>query len=178
MLSKRVLWIPLLLLALATTTTSAQSLNGDWNIRSATLHGKDVPSAVLGAMKLNLTANGFTATSQSLQSTGSYTTSQGQGQQITFKIDGGADQGRELKAIYQFVGQDLQICYSENATAPTVFQSTPQNRFLVVVYTKSQIAAAGNRGIPPGAAGALGRGGAAGAAGAGAGNAGLSGPDD
>ena len=176
MINKKLLLVPLVLVALSTMNVSAQNLNGDWNIQSATLHGRSVPAAVLSAMKLNLTSNGFTATSQSLTSTGSYTASQGQGgNQITFKIEGGADQGRELKAIYQFVGQDLQVCYSENATAPVGFQSTAQNRYLIVMYTKRQVAAAG---IPP-RGGGLGRGAAdAAASGAGGGSTGLGGPDD
>ncbi len=151
-----------------------QSLTGQWRITNGVMHGNPVPAAVLSAMSLNFTDSTFTATSQSVVSSGSFTVNTTvTPNQATFVIGQGSDNGRELKAIYQFTGTNLLITFSETAQFPSGFQSTPANRLLSLTYSQG---AAGAGTATSGVAG--GQPPAPGQAAAGTAGTGLGGPDD
>lgn len=132
-----------LCVGILSVTAQAQTLTGNWNVVEGTLHGVPVPASILKAMALNLSQTSFSATSQSLNSSGTYTVNNAANPaQIVFTIDAGADNGRELKGIYQLQNGSLQITFSESAEFPTEFSSSAGNKYLALTYSQTQVAGA------------------------------------
>jgi uncharacterized protein (TIGR03067 family) len=116
-------------------TVPAQSITGEWEVAGGAMYGQLIPSNVAYTMTLNITGDQFTADSGNLKSSGKVTfDDQATPGQITFKIDGGDDPGRELKGIFKFEGRNLMITFSETDEFPTAFESTADNRYLALSY--------------------------------------------
>jgi len=112
-----------------------RAIEGDWEITEAMVSGQEVPSDILSTMKLKITSGNFDAKSGNSMSKGVISdVSRSSPQQILFKINDGADSGREIKAIYELKNQNLTIAYSQSEDFPTEFTSTKENRFLVMTY--------------------------------------------
>ena len=115
--------------------TDAQSVNGEWTLKSCTINGEEVPSGDLGEMSLSLKTTQFKAKSGGRESSGTLKTDlKASPWQATFTIRSGEDSGRELKAIYQKVGNDLQVVFSRNGEFPMSFDSTADNQYAVMTY--------------------------------------------
>lgn len=126
------------LLFAAGASVEAQSIPGDWEVAGGALYGKLIPSNVAYSMTLNIAGDQFTADSGNLSSTGTVTSdNQKTPGQISFKIDGGDDPGRELKGIFKFEGPNLMITFSETDEFPTAFESTAENRYMALSYQAS-----------------------------------------
>ncbi len=119
-------------------STQAQSITGEWEVAGGAMYGKLIPSNVAYTMTLNITGDQFSAESGNLKSTGTVTAdTQSTPPQITFKIDGGDDPGRELKGIFKFEGRNMMITFSETDQFPNVFESTADNGYLALSYQAS-----------------------------------------
>ena len=130
----------------APAMVSAQAMNGKWEVAGGTLHGKTIPSNVAYNMLLDISNTSFTANSGNLSSNGTITANpQISPAQVTFKIDGGDDSGRELKGIYKFEGQTMTITFSESSDFPADFNSTADNKYLTLTYQPSTGRATNNR---------------------------------
>lgn len=111
------------------------NIEGDWEITEAMVSGQEVPSSILSSMKLKINRGNFDAKSGSSMSKGKISNAGGSSpKQILFTINDGADNGREIKAIYELQNQNLKIAYSQSDDFPTEFTSTKANRFLVMTY--------------------------------------------
>ena len=113
----------------------AQSVVGQWTIIEGQVAGQKVPPEILAAMSLKLDQSTFEAKSGTANSSGMLTNNPRTAPfQMVFKINKGADSGREIKAIYQFVNGNLQIAFSQTAEFPTVFESSSDNKYLLLTY--------------------------------------------
>ena len=120
------------------TAAEAQSITGEWEVAGGAMYGKLIPSSVVYTMTLTITGDNFTANSGNLTSTGTVTAdAQATPSQITFKIEGGDDPGRELKGIFKFEGRNLMITFSESDEFPAAFESTADNGNLALSYQAS-----------------------------------------
>ena len=150
-LRKRILTtaVAIVLPAMLTVASNAQSMDGQWKVNAGTIYGKEIPNYVLDAMQLNVTGSQFTAMSGNMESTGTVNVN-AQAGQLTFNIGGGDDTGRELKALYQLQGTLLRITFSETGEFPSGMDSTEENKYLSLTYTPGQRVAGG---APPAAPG-------------------------
>lgn len=112
------------------------AIEGEWEITGATVSGQEVPSDILSTMKLNIKRTSFDAKSGNSASKGKISkVGKASLKQLLFKINQGADSGREVKAIYKKEKEDLMmIAYSQSEDFPTEFTSTKDNRILVMTY--------------------------------------------
>lgn len=116
----------------------AQSLNGQWKIIEGVMAGQTVPSDTLAAMSLNLNRKTFEAKSGSANSSGTLTNNpHSTPSQLVFQINQGADSGREIKAIYQHIGGNMQIAFSQTGEFPKDFESNSDNKNLLLTYNSS-----------------------------------------
>ncbi len=124
----------------------AQTIDGDWTVTEGEYAGAPVAKDALDAMSLKVTKNKFDAKSGDSLSKGSITSqSRSRPPQLVFKIDSGADAGREVNAIYELKGSILKIAFSQSAEFPEGFDSTTDNKLLVLTYKNNKPVAA-NRG--------------------------------
>ena len=123
----------------------AQTLAGDWMITDGMFAGEKVPKDALDSMSLKMTRNSFDAKSGETMSKGKLTNqASSQPPQLVFKIDSGTDVGREIKAIYEFKGSILKIAFSQSEEYPSGFDSTADNKILVLSYkSKAPVSARG-----------------------------------
>jgi uncharacterized protein (TIGR03067 family) len=134
----------------------AQSLDGNWVVKSGILDGKLVPDIALTSMVLNVTSTKFEARSGSFSSLGTLAANAlASPAQLEFTIDSGADAGRKLKAIYALENGQLKVTFSQDDIFPSTFDSTESNRYLSLVYALGQAAStasntsAGSSETPP-----------------------------
>jgi uncharacterized protein (TIGR03067 family) len=113
----------------------AQSLDGQWSVAGGMMHGKTVPAGPLASMSLSISGAKFEAKSGGMVSSGALgANTLASPAQLEFSIDTGADQGRKVKAIYEVQNQELKIAFSETDEYPTSFESSEQNKYLVLSY--------------------------------------------
>lgn len=111
------------------------NIEGDWAITEAVVSGQEVPTDILSTMKLKIERGSFDAKSGETMSKGKISNvDRNSPSQILFKIDSGVDSGREVKAIFKMENKNLKIAYSLTSDFPTDFNSTKENRFLVMTY--------------------------------------------
>ncbi len=116
----------------------AQSVIGQWTIIEGVMAGQTVPAETLAAMTLKLDRLTFEAKSGAANSSGKLTNNPRiTPAQLVFQIDNGADAGREIKAVYQYVGGNMQIAFSQSDEFPTDFESTSDNKNLLLTYKSS-----------------------------------------
>lgn len=113
---------------------SLTSLEGEWKPVTGTLHGQTVPATAFNSMKLIFSSGTFSAESGGLVSTGTVEADASGANRLKFTITAGADTGRTLSALYRVDGTTLSIVFSETQSFPDAFQSTPANRYLVMIY--------------------------------------------
>lgn len=113
----------------------AQNIKGDWQLKSCTINGQDVPSEQIEGMQLSMTYAEFEATAGDRKSSGKLDNqNRQQPARLTFTIDSGEDAGRVLYAIYKRMGTELQIVFSRNEEYPSDFESTASNQYAVMNY--------------------------------------------
>jgi uncharacterized protein (TIGR03067 family) len=116
-----------------------QTLEGEWTPMEGQINGQTVPADVIGMMSLKISQDRFDAKSGDLMSQGKLMMGTGSSPaQIVFVIDGGNDTGREIRAIYSLVNQQLTIAFSQSGEFPTDYVSTETNRVLVMKYNNPQ----------------------------------------
>lgn len=137
------------------------SLNGQWHVRRAIMNGSEVPDDALASMKLTVNNGDFTAESGGLSSQGKFANG-GSADQLSVKINSGADSGRDLKAKFRMENGELTIAYSQS-NFPTSFNSAAGSNILVLIYGKgarpvsaSRSATASNEGQPKATSGTTG----------------------
>ncbi len=110
------------------------SLDGEWRPTAGVLHGQPVPASALSTMKLTLTNGTFRGESSGIISSGSVILEPGSTSRARFAISSGSDNGRTLPAIFHLDGKKLTIVFSETGEFPAAFESTADNRNLVMIY--------------------------------------------
>lgn len=128
--------VTLVVASLVHQSVDAQTLNGDWRVISGVVDGQRVPTASLAAMRLKIDSAHFAAVSGNLTSEGTVSANVlPNPAQLTFSIEKGADAGNQIFAIYKLDANSLTITYSRDKSFPTTFDSTPQNRYIKLVYS-------------------------------------------
>ncbi len=112
------------------------ALDGSWQPERGTMHGEVVPTSALGVMALVVSNGTFKASSGSLSSTGRMNQTGYLSNQFDLNIEGGADQGRLIKAIFKVENQMLTITYSESGEFPITHDSSADNKYLTLIYKK------------------------------------------
>lgn len=142
------LWIvPLIAMLVSVNTVWGQNdLDGEWSIISGQMSGTPVATESTAQMSLKITSTKFEAKSGDMVSTGIITSVEGSNPtQATFKIESGADAGREIKAIYRKQSGGFRIAFSQDNEFPVSFASNGQNQYLVLNYKNAKADVASRR---------------------------------
>lgn len=147
MFQKMIGLLGVVLLCLVAAPTWGQTLNGQWRVKTGVVDGQTVPAASLRSMTLTIDKARFSAVSGNLTSSGTLLANiQADPAQLVFTIESGADAGNKVFAIYKLDTSGLMVTYSKDGSFPTTFDSTPENKYVKLVYTTgtaSSTAAAG-----------------------------------
>ena len=136
-------------ISFAASPVSAQGLRGDWKIESGQYAGDSIVATALSSMSLKFTGDKFEAKSGDSVSSGKVTqNARARPAQLVFKIETGADAGREIKAIYQQTNNKMKIAFSQDSSFPLNFASSTSNKLLVLDYQTTGQSVAGNTGVP------------------------------
>ncbi len=108
------------------------ALEGDWTGDSASLEGNSVNAS---QMTLQFSSGAFQARSGQMSSNGTLKLATDDGQ-LTFSIDGGADAGKKIPALYRVENGILTITYSQDDQFPTSHNSTSANKYCSVTFRK------------------------------------------
>ncbi len=142
--------ISLVVATLVYQSAEAQTLNGDWRVISGVVDGQRVPTASLAVMRLKIDSAHFSAVSGNLTSEGTVSANVlPNPAQLTFTIEKGADAGNQIFAIYKLDANSLTITYSRDKSFPISFESTPQNRYIQLVYSTGAATGATAGTTPP-----------------------------
>ncbi len=111
-----------------------KTLIGLWFAVQAHIGGNDITSAFANE-KMEITNTGYKIWSSDMVSdSGSLTFFDGTNELDILGING-PNQGKLFKCIYKMEGDNMIICYSL-ADRPTSFESTKENKFVLITWTK------------------------------------------
>ena len=109
-------------------------LPGTWRPVRAELDGQEAPSMAIERMELVLTAESYTVSfAGTIHDRGAvkFTDSS-----LTLTGQLGANDGRDIPAIYQLVGDRLRICYGLDGTTPAEFKTGANSQRYLVTYRR------------------------------------------
>lgn len=113
----------------------SQPYIGTWSMAEAVDNGIKVPSSKLKMMRLAMNRAGFRAYEDKEKSSGNLTVDESTSPvRMTFEITRGSDKGREVKAIFKKLDDQIQIAFSRAAEFPADFSSRPGDGILLVTY--------------------------------------------
>jgi uncharacterized protein (TIGR03067 family) len=138
---KNILLFPILLLgfmgvlilaACSSTITTTPTLAGSWAPQSAELGGKEFPVSNFDGAILRLTADKYDFAGDK----GTYSLlSEGQPSRMDIHGEVGPNAGRTIRAIYEFTGGQLTVCYQlGKGERPGEFKSSLGPQVLLVKY--------------------------------------------
>ena len=118
--------------------SSAAGIEGTWQIVSAELAGERMPDLVTHQIEVELDDGGYAVrfggevADRGTYELGVHPTAQA----ITLTGVVGTNAGRTIPAIYQFVGEQLHICYGLDGVAPAAFATQPGAALFLAVYRR------------------------------------------
>ncbi len=114
---------------------------GTWSAVSAAMAGTPFPNAVTESISLTLSGEQYEVNVGGQIDKGTCITDVTQSpHQMTIQGTEGPNAGKTMLAIFDFPGDDeMRICYDLSGAAhPTVFESTPANKFFLVSYARKK----------------------------------------
>jgi uncharacterized protein (TIGR03067 family) len=116
-------------------------IEGLWQPLKAELSGEIAPEMVLSRMTLTLRAGRYTVHfGGEISDQGAYAiSSRDPHAALTLSGERGANQGKEIPAIFQLVGDRLRVCYGLDGNRPENFATTAETRFYLVTYRRTSL---------------------------------------
>ena len=113
-------------------------IEGRWLIESAELAGEVMPDLVATKIDVELAGGAYTVRfGGEVADRGTYALgSHPAGKAITLKGVEGTNAGRTIPAVYQFVGDQLQICYGLDGVVPPAFATKPGTAHFLARYRR------------------------------------------
>ena len=114
------------------------AIEGLWQIESAELAGEKMPDFVAGKIDVELAAGAYTVRfGGEVSDRGTYELGvHPAGHAITLKGLVGTNAGRTIPALYQFVGDQLRICYGLDGVVPAAFATQPGAAHFLAHYRR------------------------------------------
>ena len=113
-------------------------IEGHWQIVSAELAGEKMPDLVAHKIEVELASGKYTVrfggeiADHGNYALGAHPTAKA----ITLTGIKGTNAGRTIPAIYQFVGEELHICYGLDGSAPGAFATQPGTAHFFAIYQR------------------------------------------
>jgi uncharacterized protein (TIGR03067 family) len=110
------------------------NLHGNWRPVRAELDGQEAPAMALDRMELLFTQERYTVSfAGEIHDHGvwSFTAST-----LTLTGQHGANDGREIPAIYQLAGERLRVCYGLDGNVPAEFKTAANSQRYLVIYRR------------------------------------------
>jgi uncharacterized protein (TIGR03067 family) len=117
-----------------------KSVVGTWVPVSAVIGGKEFPEEVTKSIKMTLTETNYTVDVGGKIDKGTYTLDK-KAKIKTLEIKGteGPNKDKTFKAIYEFKGDNLRVCYDlSGAKYPTEFKSEPNTLLFLAEYKREK----------------------------------------
>ena len=117
-----------------------QALKSEWTVAKATLGGNNIFES-LKVLQFTIHDDGkYTAKLGEMKDEGAFTLDvSATPKSMIIKPTGGPSKDKTLKGIYQLDGNMLTICYDmEGKVTPMKFESTAENKFLLVEYKRKK----------------------------------------
>ena len=116
----------------------AAIIEGHWQIESAELAGENMPDLVAHKIEVELTAGTYTVRfGGEVADHGTYALGPHPvAKAITLTGIAGTNAGRTIPAIYQFVGEQLHICYGLDGTAPGALVTKAGAAHFLAIYRR------------------------------------------
>ena len=114
------------------------AIEGTWLIESAELAGEIMPDSVAGKIAVELAAGSYTVrvggevSDRGIYELGVHPAAKA----ITLKGLVGTNAGRTMPALYQFGGDQLQICYGLDGVVPAAFATQPGAAHFLAHYRR------------------------------------------
>jgi uncharacterized protein (TIGR03067 family) len=123
-------------IALASCSGSGPTLAGEWAPQSAEVGGQPLPVSNFGGANLHLTADTYEFAGDK----GTYTVlSTGSPAQMDIMGQGGPNNGRTIKAIFELAGDHLTVCYQLGpGDRPNEFKTAEGTQVLLIHYERVQ----------------------------------------
>lgn len=114
------------------------AIEGLWHIESAELAGEKMPDLVATKIDVELAAGTYTVRfGGEISDHGTYELgSHPVAKAITLKGVAGTNAGRTIPALYQFVGEQLHICYGLDGVVPGAFATEPGTAHFLARYRR------------------------------------------
>ena len=109
-------------------------LLGNWRPVRAELDGQEAPAIALERMELALSETTYTVRfAGEVHDRGVWSVTE---TTLTLTCQHGANDGRQIPAIYQQVGDRLRVCYGLDGNVPTDFKTRSNSQRYLVTYRR------------------------------------------
>ena len=110
------------------------NLHGNWRPVRAELDGQEAPAMALDRMELALSEVSYTVRfAGEVHDQGVWNVTEST---LTLTCQHGANDGRQIPAIYQLAGERLRVCYGLDGNVPADFKTSANSQRYLVTYRR------------------------------------------